>query len=294
MNNFYTYVHIDRETQTPFYIGIGQGKRAYDKSRNEFWKSFVNEHSRDYEVKFIAENIDEDTAREIEHLLIGKFGKIQTGNGILLNWTDGGFGEGVFFQLTIEDNLDLLISKMNDYGKLLYSNSLDQLNRDKIHKFLDKTINDKSEELRNKHLFEISKSVKPRNSWVIPFCLTESVKQNDTLNLQMTELESLKSIINSPIKIEKLPVREHTEFFIHRLMIYFDLILQQNISLMKNGKVISIADADWYFYKEYWLGYIKLIQTRNHGFEFEVNYIGRNKRENTKLNIHDFEINIKK
>lgn len=294
MDNFYTYVHIDRETKTPFYIGIGQGRRAYDKSRNEFWKSFVNEYSSNYEVKFIAENIDEETAREIEHLFIDKFGKIQTGKGILLNWTDGGLGEGTIVQITTEDNSELLISNMNDYGRSLYSTSIDQFNRDKIHNFLEKVLDSKSEELRNKHLSEISKSVKPRNPWIIPFCLTESVKPDDTFNLQLTELGALKNIINSPLKIEKLPNREYTDFLIHRMMIYFDLILQENISLIKNGKVISIADANWYFYKEYWLGYIKLIQARNQGLEFNVKYIGRNKRDNNRLNIHNFEINIEK
>ncbi|MCB9333665.1 MAG: hypothetical protein H6574_21625 [Lewinellaceae bacterium] len=101
MSKFYVYAHIDRETQTPFYIGIGQGERAFDKTRNDFWKRFVNKYATDYEVKFIVENVDAGIAREIENLFVKNLGKIQTGNGILLNWTDGGYGEGVFFSIFI-------------------------------------------------------------------------------------------------------------------------------------------------------------------------------------------------
>ena len=109
MNKFYVYAHVDKETQTPCYIGIGQGKRAVDKSRNDCWEMFVSKYARNYEMRFITENIDEGTAREIENLLIKKFGKIQTVNGILLNCTDGGYGEGVFVHLSFEDNSNDLI-----------------------------------------------------------------------------------------------------------------------------------------------------------------------------------------
>lgn len=161
MGKFYTYVHVDRETQTPFYIGIGKGKRAFDKSRNDFWKLFVSKYSKDYEVKFIAKDIDEGTAREIENLLIKKFGKIQAGNGMLLNWTDGGYGEGVFIQLSFEDNSNELINKMTEYGKMLNSKEVNEFNVEKIHLFLNEILEDKSRELREKTITEIEKKLSP-------------------------------------------------------------------------------------------------------------------------------------
>ena len=52
MGKFYVYAHVDKETQTPFYIGIDQRKRAFDKFRNDFWKAFVSKYASNYKVKF--------------------------------------------------------------------------------------------------------------------------------------------------------------------------------------------------------------------------------------------------
>lgn len=293
MGKFYVYAHVDKETQTPFYIGIGQGERAFDKSRNDFWTMFVSKYARDYEVKFIAENIDEGAAREIESLLIKKFGKIQTGKGILLNWTDGGYGEGVFIQLSFEDNSNDLINRMTEYGKVLNSKEVKEFKVQKIHSFLNEILEDKSRELREKMIAEIEKKVKPRNSLIIPFCLTGLIKKSDSFTLNLTELETLKEIVNEPTTLENLPYREYVDFLIHRIMIHFDLILQENVVLEANGKRISKADSDWYFYKDYWKGYVKIIQAKNSGLEFEVKYVGRNKKDRNRKDIHDFEIEFK-
>lgn len=74
-------------------------------------------------------------------------------------------------------------------------------------------------------------------------------------------------------------------------MIYFDLILQKNVVLKKNGKSISTANPEWYFYEEYWNSYIKLIQARNRGLGFHIKYVGLNNRGN-RNDIYDFEISF--
>lgn len=293
MSKFYVYAHIDRETQTPFYIGIGQGERAFDKTRNDFWKRFVNKYATDYEVKFIAENVDAGIAREIENLFVKNLGKIQTGNGILLNWTDGGYGEGVFFQFSFADNINYLTNRMSEYGKTLISKRSNEFKVEKIHTFLNEILDDKSNELRKKTLEEIEKSTTPRNSVTVPFCLTESIKKSDLFSLNLTELELLKTTIRKPLSWESLPYREFVDFLIHRIMIHFDLILQDSVKLEKNGKVISRADSNWHFYKDYWKGYIKIIQARNRGLNFKIKYIGRNKKDRNRNDIHDFEIEFK-
>ena len=56
--------------------------------------------------------------------------------------------------------------------------------------------------------------------------------------LNLTELESLRKIIEVPIKLENLPKLEYVDFLIHRIMIYYDLILQENIILKSNGNPI--------------------------------------------------------
>lgn len=293
MENFYVYAHVDNETQTPFYIGIGQGKRAFDKSRNDSWIMFVSKYAKDYEVKFIAENIDEGTAREIENLFIKKLGKIYTGSGMLLNWTDGGYGEGVFFQLSLEDNSVDLVSKMSDYGKMLNSKETQNYKLEKIHSFLDEIVKITLNELREKTIAEIEKSAKPKKTIVVPFCLIEPVKATDVFNLNLTTSDALKAIINEPIKWECLPLREYVDSIIHRLKIHFDLILQENVKLEREGKMISKADSNWYFYKDYWKGYVKIIQARNKGINIVAKYLGQNKKDQARKDIHDFEIEFK-
>lgn len=293
MGKFYVYAHIDNETHTPFYIGIGQGKRAFDKSRNDFWKMFVSKFAKDYEVKFIAENIDEGTAREIENSLVKRFGKIHTGNGILLNWTDGGYGEGEFIQLSFEDNSNELTNRMTEYGKMLNSIDVEELKVEKIHSFLNEILEYKSRDLREKTIAEIEKKVKPRNSLAVPFCVTESIKKSDSFTLYLTDLESLKRIVEKPVIWENLPYQQYVDFLIHRIMIHFDIILQENVILERKGKRISKPDPDWYFYKDYWKGYVKIIQARNSGLGFEIKYVGRNKKARNRKDIHDFEIEFK-
>ena len=127
MDKHYVYVHVDKETQTPFYIGIGHGRRAYSKNRSYYWKRFVDGYVKEYDVNFAAENIDEETAREIENLLISYFGLIHTGNGLLVNWTPGGLAEGVYIKITLDEN-KFLNSQLTEYGnELLSKRKIDHL-----------------------------------------------------------------------------------------------------------------------------------------------------------------------
>ncbi|MCB9333664.1 MAG: hypothetical protein H6574_21620 [Lewinellaceae bacterium] len=138
------------------------------------------------------------------------------------------------------------------------------------------------------------KSTTPRNSVTVPFCLTESIKKSDLFSLNLTELELLKTTIRKPLSWESLPYREFVDFLIHRIMIHFDLILQDSVKLEKNGKVISRADSNWHFYKDYWKGYIKIIQARNRGLNFKIKYIGRNKKIETEMIFTILKLNLNK
>ena len=63
------YRHRRLDTFEIFYIGIGSIKRAYLKhGRNKHWNNIVNKTN--YQVEIIAENLDWETACELEILLI--------------------------------------------------------------------------------------------------------------------------------------------------------------------------------------------------------------------------------
>lgn len=86
------YKHIRLDKNEPFYIGISKNyKRAYDfYCRSKFWKSVYNK--TDIKVEIIIDNISYKKAQELEKQLIQKYGRRDSGTGILVNMTDGGEG----------------------------------------------------------------------------------------------------------------------------------------------------------------------------------------------------------
>lgn len=66
MNNFYVYRHIRLDTDTPFYVGKGNRRRAWCKRRNKYWINIVNLVG--YKIEIVESNLSEDQAfsKEIE------------------------------------------------------------------------------------------------------------------------------------------------------------------------------------------------------------------------------------
>ena len=83
MKQFYTYLWL-REDGTPYYVGKGCGRRAFDNSAH-----FVH-RPRNKEFIHIQFWIDEDTAFAYERYLIDFWGRKDVGTGCLRNFTDGG------------------------------------------------------------------------------------------------------------------------------------------------------------------------------------------------------------
>ena len=91
MNKYYIYIHINPKTNQIFYVGKGKDNRAYIKSnRSKLWKRIVNKYG--YEVDFIAKDLTEEQAFELEIYWISKIGRRDQGLGPLINFTDGGDG----------------------------------------------------------------------------------------------------------------------------------------------------------------------------------------------------------
>ncbi len=85
-NRFYTYAYL-REDGTPYYIGKGNGRRAYFRHRSGLKPP--KDLSR---IIFLKKNITEDEAFKHEIYMISLFGRKDLGTGILHNRTDGGEG----------------------------------------------------------------------------------------------------------------------------------------------------------------------------------------------------------
>lgn len=85
---FYTYLHRRESDNKPFYIGKGQGKRAWShKGRNTHWTRVVGKHG--LKVEILAEWSCEKQAFDHEKFLIVCFRDIGFD---LVNMTDGGDG----------------------------------------------------------------------------------------------------------------------------------------------------------------------------------------------------------
>lgn len=84
-SNYYVYAYL-RENGTPYYVGKGKGKRAYDKRHTV---NLPNDISR---IVFLLENVEEQVAHQFEMQYIRQYGRIDDGSGILRNLTNGGEG----------------------------------------------------------------------------------------------------------------------------------------------------------------------------------------------------------
>ena len=84
---FYTYAYL-REDRTPYYIGKGQGNRAYREGGRRGAQT-PKDKSR---IILLKKEITEEEAFKHEIYMIAVLGRKDLGTGILRNLTDGGEG----------------------------------------------------------------------------------------------------------------------------------------------------------------------------------------------------------
>lgn len=82
----YTYAYL-REDKTPYYIGKGCGKRAWQHCKGEIMPP--KDKSR---ILILKKNLSQEEAFKHEIYMIYVFGRKDNGTGILRNMTNGGEG----------------------------------------------------------------------------------------------------------------------------------------------------------------------------------------------------------
>jgi len=94
------YIHLDKTTQLPFYVGMGNSGREYDFNkgrRSENWNEYVENHGLPI-VWPVALGLDKTKAAEIEEALILHYGRIGVdANGILVNQSIGIGAKGMVY-----------------------------------------------------------------------------------------------------------------------------------------------------------------------------------------------------
>jgi hypothetical protein len=90
----YVYRHIRKDTNQPFYIGVGltndNHARAKAKAkRNSYWKNIVSKS--EYDIQILFDDVSREFALEKERELIAIYKRVEDG-GTLCNMTLGGEG----------------------------------------------------------------------------------------------------------------------------------------------------------------------------------------------------------
>ena len=86
MLKYYVYAYL-RENSTPYYIGRGTGRRAWNKGSGE-----VSPPQNMSRIIIVEDNLSNVGSLAIERQLIRWYGRKDLGSGILRNKTDGGDG----------------------------------------------------------------------------------------------------------------------------------------------------------------------------------------------------------
>jgi hypothetical protein len=92
--DYYTYAYL-REDKTPYYIGKGRNKRAYQK--HDYFSPPPKER-----IIILKKDLTESQAYQHEIYMISVFGRKDLGTGILRNKTNGGDSPPIFLGHTEE------------------------------------------------------------------------------------------------------------------------------------------------------------------------------------------------
>lgn len=98
MSKYYVYIWSDPFTNVPFYVGKGQGKRAFNnhagqRCYNKLRKLLENGAEMSRIVRIMHDNITEQEAFDIEEKLISEYKRIEDG-GTLFNYKTSDKGGG--------------------------------------------------------------------------------------------------------------------------------------------------------------------------------------------------------
>jgi len=130
----YVYIHYNKLTNQPFYVGRGFGDRfKHTFSRNRYWKNYVNKYGFYYEK--IEENL---TLEQSYYLEVYWISQLKAWGFKLTNLSSGGEFSRVGAKASIETRLKMSKTRMGlpsgKKGKSKYKSEEERLLADKLSK----------------------------------------------------------------------------------------------------------------------------------------------------------------
>ena len=186
--HYYTYAYL-REDGTPYYIGKGQGKRIYSKSR------IVHPPKDKSRIIYLKQNLTEEEAFRHEIYMISVLGRKDLGTGILHNMTDGGEGTS---GAIISDETRRKIGEVSKNPSEETRRKMSEAHKGENHHMYGKTASEetrkkmseskKGKTLSEEHKRKIGDSIKGKNHYLYGKSLSEETK------IKMSEAHKGKTI----------------------------------------------------------------------------------------------------
>lgn len=187
---YYIYAHTRNDTNEPFYVGKGKGKRCHSKKgRNEYWHRVAEKHG--YQIKIVVDNLDEELAFLAEAECIDLYKRL---GYKLVNMTDGGEGASGY-QHTQEHKAKMI---GNEYWKLAKTNGF----KGKTH----------SDELKAKWAKSRKGTPSPRKGVI----LSDEIKQKMSQSKTGKPIKAKRVLSESQVREVRILLESNTIAFIAR------------------------------------------------------------------------------
>ena len=301
MSDYYVYAHIDPKTDLPFYIGTGTGNRAFEgpEHHHVHYENYVTKYASEHKVVFLAENLDEDTARIIENHFINKYGRITSGpKNTLVNTTPRSLAESPAFGIHSE-GVDIK-KHLTEAGKFYMQKKKEEFSLIHSLSFLYDLISEQETIYRDNLIKLLAKKGRPIKPVILPFTFEEKISSYDFFSVEICPLEELINSLNKTINYNEIHLPPGHDNILEKVILHINTILTEKVRIQTDTHITSVKNPLIFLSSLEINGFVKLVQAVNRGYILSARHLGDSKQRVNKMKgqeniyIYDFEISFHK